>query len=476
MFCLSCGSGLFEFELKCPDCLSHGTQVSQDDSDDDGFETSEDSSDRDEEEPSSSDDGDSSYGSSDSGYSSYSPSSSSDIGPVVGAGIAVIILAALFGSMFMTKGPLLSSSQPTFTATTPAKQWTPAVAWTAPGDADEAMKSCKYRACFNAALSRYGAPPEAIEFVRTLLGVVSDNYLGMGFPSYGYPKSFRGNGRVKVVEVFYPGLGMGGSSTAFFVNGLNGPIAAGGDIEQAVSANPQVLQFKIRYPRVILWGTPAFVKESVSRDNAQFFEFSVVMLDGCHACALLGSLRIGFRFDSYSQYRGMSVIGIEEDKDAEFNSLVDRMASLSQYFDLDSIPNPDGVVVTVRAHSTVARPMIGSESRCRMAVNYNPNVVEGFFLLEYAFDVREVDIQELSSPNSNENVALSCKASEPCISREYSGGDVRERLDKLLFRVPPQNVDALIDDTEDLRRMCGQNSGRPQDHADNKPDDAQLLR
>ena len=44
--------------------------------------------------------------------------------------------------------------------------------------------------------------------------------------------------------------------------------------------------------------------------GGQRFEVEYVLVDGCHACARLGTLRLGFDFDGEAKYVGVTVLAV----------------------------------------------------------------------------------------------------------------------------------------------------------------------
>ena len=44
--------------------------------------------------------------------------------------------------------------------------------------------------------------------------------------------------------------------------------------------------------------------------GGQRFEVEYVLVDGCHACARLGTLRLGFDFDGQAKYLGVVVLAV----------------------------------------------------------------------------------------------------------------------------------------------------------------------
>src|SRR6185312_15074748 len=103
------------------------------------------------------------------------------------------------------------------------------------------------------------------------------------------------------------------------------------DINQ-VTGSAVFQSFQSIYPQAEPWDSLGYKLEMVFGDGSQQFQFTQVVLNGCHACAVLGSLTLGFDFDRDGRYTGVSVLGIDPEKDAAYGALSDDLSQKSQYF------------------------------------------------------------------------------------------------------------------------------------------------
>ena len=291
-----------------------------------------------------------------------------------------IIAVAVFGQSAWRHQAALSPA----TAPGPAqisKQWTAAIVWKAPDGADDAIKGCKDWTCLYGVLQRTGAPGETVEFLNAEQQAAPTDDLG-------YPIAFRGSGRVKAVEAFDPGLGMDGTSEFVFVNGPDGILRPKIDINQVTGSSAEFQRFKAMYPQVAPWDGIAFHKEVLLANGAQQFQFTQTLLNGCHACAVLGTLNIGFNFDESGHYTGMSVLGVDPDKDAPYGALTDDLAQKSQSFQVLNLSEPDGSTISAQTQT-----IISAKGRCQFSANTNPTTTTGWFMLDQTFNVKDVQVQ-----------------------------------------------------------------------------------
>jgi hypothetical protein len=366
------------------------------------------------------------------------------IGLGVGWVLVGIIALAVFSQQSASRHQAALSPA---TASTPAavSRWTAAMAWKAPDGADDAIKGCKDWACLYGVLQRNGAPAETVEFLNA-------EHQAAPTDDLGYPVAFRGSGRVKAVEIFDPGLGMEGTSEFLFVNGPDGIVRPKIDINQATGSSPDFQRFKVTYPQVTPWDGLAFHQEVLLANGAQQFQFTQTLLNGCHACAVLGTLNIGFNFDGSGHYTGMSVLGVDSEKDAPYGALADDLAQTSQFFEALNLSEADGSTVSAQTQT-----IISAKGRCQFSVNTNPTLTTGWFMLDQTFNVKDVQVQRSSVPPSNELTIL-CNNSNACISQVYS--DKRgagAAISAVTLIVPQESLDAVALDVQRLQSICGGN-------------------
>jgi hypothetical protein len=333
------------------------------------------------------------------------------------------------------------------------KRWTPAIAWQAPDEAGEAIKSCKDWSCAYDVLAKYKAPQETVKFDEALQRQAPRDTLG-------YPVAMNGKGRVKAVQFFEPGLGMEGVSEFIFVNGSKDFVRPTDNVESAADADVDFQNFKLQYPQVMIWPEQVFHKETVLPDGSQSFEFQQSLLNGCHACELLGVLDVSYNFDKRGHYTGVTIAGVEADKNAPYAALLGRLRSDTQFFQTFSQLQPDGRTATSQLQS-----ILQEKDHCRLGVETSGNTFQGgYFTLDNAFRMKDVAIETAPMlaqagalvPTPPNGLAIACKTSPTCISQDYS--DQRGHagpVPYVTFNVPMQNVDQTIRDFEALQAMCG---------------------
>jgi hypothetical protein len=352
-----------------------------------------------------------------------------------------------------------TGGSPGSAATVVSKQWTDAIVWKAPDGADDAIKSCKDWPCLYAVLQRTGAPADTVAFLNAEQQAAPTDDLG-------YPIAFRGSGRVKSVEIFDPGLGMDGITEFVFVNGPDGILRPKTDINQATASNATYQQFRATYPQVTPWDGMTYVKETVSTDGTQQFQFKQTLLNGCHACAVLGTLQLGFNFDSNGHYVGMSVLGIDPEKDAAYNALRDELAQKSAYYQTLNLNKADGSVEAAPTQTIVSDSSPNySTARCKFSINSNPNMSAGYFTLDETFSVSDVNIQRTADRSSDfqsnathNSLTISCNNSATCISPIFSDRrGLQTPVSAVSFFVPQENVDTVISDFQKMQSICSAN-------------------
>ena len=370
--------------------------------------------------------------------------------------VGVIALAVFGQNIWQNQSVRLSTVVPA--PATASKQWTAAIVWKAPDGADDAIKSCKNWTCLYGVLQRSGAPADTVEFLHAQQQAAPTDDLG-------YPIAFRGSGRVKSVEIFDPGLGMDGATEFVFVNGPDGTVRPKIDINQATATNATYQQFRAAYPQVTPWDGMTYITEVVSPDGAQQYQFKQTLLNGCHACAVLGTLRLGFNFESSGRYVGMSVLGIDPEKDASFNALRDELAQKSAYYQTLNLVKADGNIETASTQTIISDSSPNyTSARCKFSINSNPNMLSGYFTLDETFSISDVTIQRTSygssDPQSSASNALtiSCNNSATCISPIFSDRrGLQSPVSAISFFVPQENVDTVISDFQKMQSICAGN-------------------
>ncbi|MPZ50396.1 MAG: hypothetical protein GEU75_14035 [Dehalococcoidia bacterium] len=138
-----------------------------------------------------------------------------------------------------------------------------------------------WRDCVWAVMQRENATRDAFEFFKLTDGFLID---------------LQGDGQVKLGTIMY----------RWRANENQQPILLGGDpsvvrpeeIRTTIAnSNPDFQALQSRNPDVIFWGSgPQLESMSTAADGGQSFIFRYRLLDGCHACAILGYARVQYSF------------------------------------------------------------------------------------------------------------------------------------------------------------------------------------
>jgi len=181
--------------------------------------------------------------------------------------------------------------------------------WLATIDCQQA--GVPYDACIYQKLRLGGASPQAIDFAKAM--AASRNGLaymtGLRRPLFG---------RVSPAFIVYPGRA-NTNGAVLLVNGIPSSIdaeSASMSAAPAVAADARFRAIQLDHPRAALWATPSFDVERARPGGGQRFIFRAPILDGCHACAVVGTAEVGYDFDRAGIYRGVKLIAVREGTDA----------------------------------------------------------------------------------------------------------------------------------------------------------------
>jgi hypothetical protein len=154
--------------------------------------------------------------------------------------------------------------------------------------------------CLPDRMAAAGASPEAVAFARELQGE-------------GYLEAFSEHGRVDVATGFFP-FYANSNWRQFLVNGEPQLIDLN-DWErlEAIDLATSKVYRKIakRRPAVTLWPDAQFAGAEALAGEGQRFLFDYPLVDGCHACDLLGYARIAYDFDAKGRLTAVQLVGVE---------------------------------------------------------------------------------------------------------------------------------------------------------------------
>jgi predicted secreted protein len=158
--------------------------------------------------------------------------------------------------------------------------------------------------CFVSVMTDSKASPQALAFARRI-------------GNTGYLRGFRKTGAVDIAYVAYP-FRANENYGCLLVNGDPSVVDVDdlGIIEKIdLTADKQYEEIAFGFPRVELWPGDRWEADCAipgsTRDGRQRFLVMYRLLNGCHACELLGSARVAFDFDSAGKFRGTELLGIE---------------------------------------------------------------------------------------------------------------------------------------------------------------------
>jgi hypothetical protein len=161
-----------------------------------------------------------------------------------------------------------------------------------------APRNSDYEDCISQAMQQNGGTRDAFDFFRLTSGFLQD---------------LQGKGTVKLGTIAYP----------FRANEITQPILLGGDppviqvenpdLYGAVERDPGFTILQAQHPNLLFWGSgPALESASIAPDGSQSFIFRYRLLDGCHACAILGYARIEYDFFPDGRQQSLKLLNIVE--------------------------------------------------------------------------------------------------------------------------------------------------------------------
>ncbi len=168
------------------------------------------------------------------------------------------------------------------------------------------VKACdsasEFPACFARQLTEK-APPAALAFARSM-------------KYEAWMRDFRAAGRVSVAKLVYQ-FRANENNGWLFVNGS--PALFDPDdfkrLESATHGDPEWARLTARYPKAMLFPGdrsgavgPLAILHS---DGAQEFIADYFVMDGCHACAVLGNAYFSFEFNAKGKFTAARFLGFE---------------------------------------------------------------------------------------------------------------------------------------------------------------------
>ena len=196
--------------------------------------------------------------------------------------------------------------------------WTPS-----PGVLSDIREVCsagdpdQQKACFLDSMKSAGASDEAAAFVKSFAA-----------NGLAYVRAFRDTGRVDIAYIEY----------LFRANEIDGVLLVNGtppiidvDDDKLVSqedfrSNADMAALTQQYPDSVFGLAIVTTRTGRRRSSptGQKFEVEYLLLDGCHACARIGTAVMAFHFDSFGRFTGARLANVEPDGDNDRPALSKR--------------------------------------------------------------------------------------------------------------------------------------------------------
>jgi hypothetical protein len=182
-------------------------------------------------------------------------------------------------------------------------------AWSDPGDNARTQECWKDQHLVPDCLAHYmaanGASPAALAFTDRLQAA---------FGRQGYMASFTAYGAIGLAEVVFPFELQAGNRTYLIVNGRPAFV----DVQEIASSPSMEPHRQAIFramletsPNVMVWPDPSFERRQALAAGGERLVFSYPLLDGCHACAVLGKAELAFDFDRGGKFLSASFVALD---------------------------------------------------------------------------------------------------------------------------------------------------------------------
>ncbi len=176
----------------------------------------------------------------------------------------------------------------------------------------------QHEACFLDAMKSAGASDEAMAFVKEFAAR----------DGLAYVRDFRDTGRVDIAYVEY----------LFRANDLDGVLLVNGtppiiDVDdykflsqKDLVKNADYAALLQKYPKLSVFPGDRYHTDwpkAISSSTGQKFEVSYLLLDGCHACAGIGTVIMAFDFDSHGRFAKARLMDVQTGADNDKAELSD---------------------------------------------------------------------------------------------------------------------------------------------------------
>ncbi len=202
--------------------------------------------------------------------------------------------------------------------------------WTPPTPVVESILKCAYQVGKAAGYSATSAAPGSESPIQScLLQKMREHgasHNAIAFAKWYYDTPYGDSayitalakpqyGPVQLASIYYPGRA-NNNSAYLFVNGTNPRVA-----DPAVAFAPAAQPWKhdARYqailsahPRAMVYPALSFVALAKRDGGGQRFTLAAPILDGCHACARLGTVELAYDFGNLGSPKGLSLVSVRQ--------------------------------------------------------------------------------------------------------------------------------------------------------------------
>lgn len=183
----------------------------------------------------------------------------------------------------------------TGTAAAQTDAYGPDAVFNPPDDFTRALFDCQGPTCVQDTMRAFGASESAIAFVTATDG--------------GYLASLEEHGRVDLALVWFPTRANDNGQHAM-VNGAPPLVMAETAWDVSLTSHPAYASLLAAYPQLTMWSSDnLFGGVEPTADGGQRFLFNYPLVNGCHACDLVGWAQVAFDFDATGNFLSMTLLG-----------------------------------------------------------------------------------------------------------------------------------------------------------------------
>lgn len=170
--------------------------------------------------------------------------------------------------------------------------------WQPGPDAFAALYACEHQTftCMREVMGQNGATPDAIAFVQLTGWFLTDLQEGAPVQVGTILKPWRANENTQTAL-------LGGIPPVVY------PEQEGSHLALTAQASAEFAGLKRSHPHAIFWAPgPHFERIDTSPQGGQRFIFGYRVLDGCHACTILGYIHVAFDFAPDGTYESAALV------------------------------------------------------------------------------------------------------------------------------------------------------------------------